>query len=192
MRTRVLLCGDRPPNCRWRPLQIRPLDRPVCLPLALSFAFVSIYPPVFSPYPCLRILSFSLLYRAFEPRIATLLVGIRSFYYRFVTNKNLHCVYFVLRGRRWYYLIFLLRINRKNLNVYRIIMITKRKKKLIHNLNINCVILLLVIYCRYMTQWYIFEFNETNKKYFYKKDVQRYKGSFKQVNLRYLLLRSDH
>lgn len=127
-----------------------------------------------------------------EPRIATLLVGIRSFYYRFVTNKNLHRVYFVLRGRRWYYLIFLLRINRKNLNVYRIIMITKRKKKLIHNLNINCVILLLVIYCRYMTQWYIFEFNETNKKYFYKKDVQRYKGSFKQVNLRYLLLRSDH
>lgn len=107
MRTRVLLCGDRPPNCRWRPLQIRPLDRPVCLPLALSFAFVSIYPPVFSPYPCLRILSFSLLYRAFEPRIATLLVGIRSFYYRFVTNKNLHCVYFVLRGRRWYILSYI-------------------------------------------------------------------------------------
>lgn len=68
MRTRVLLCGDRPPNCRWRPLQIRPLDRPVCLPLALSFAFVSIYPPVFSPYPCLRILSFSLLYRALPNR----------------------------------------------------------------------------------------------------------------------------
>lgn len=49
MRTRVLLCGDRPPNCRWRPLQIRPLDRPVCLPLALSFAFVSIYPLSFPP-----------------------------------------------------------------------------------------------------------------------------------------------
>lgn len=43
-----------------------------------------------------------------------------------------------------------------------------------------------------MTQWHIFEFNETNKKYLYKKDVQKYKGSFKQVNLRYLLLRSDH
>lgn len=164
----------------------------VFLSLFLSLSSLSILCLFPLSYPCLRILSFSLLYRAFEPRIATLLVGIRSFYYRFVTNKNLHCVYFVLRGRRWYYLIFLLRISRKNLNVYRIIMITKRKKKLIHNLNINCVILLLVIYCRYMTQWYIFEFNETNKKYFYKKDVQRYKGSFKQVNLRYLLLRSDH
>lgn len=149
---------------------------------------------VFSPYPILvSVFSLSLCYIELSNReLLRCWFGIRSFYYRFVTNKNLHCVYFVLRGRRWYYLIFLLRINRKNLNVYRIIMITKRKKKLIHNLNINCVILLLVIYCRYMTQWYIFEFNETNKKYFYKKDVQRYKGSFKQVNLRYLLLRSDH
>ena len=35
--TTTLLYGDRPPNCRWRPLQICPLDRPVCLPLTLSF-----------------------------------------------------------------------------------------------------------------------------------------------------------
>lgn len=61
MRTRVLLCGDRPPNCRWRPLQIRPLDRPVCLPLALSFAFVSIYPLSFPPL-LVSVFSLSLCY----------------------------------------------------------------------------------------------------------------------------------
>ena len=95
--TTTLLYGDRPPNCRWRPLQICPLDRPVCLPLTLSFTLSL---SSFSLSLSLSLsFSLTLLNRAFEPRIATLLPRIQSTYYRSVTN-NLRREYLVSRRRK--------------------------------------------------------------------------------------------